>query len=179
MDRAPLGPREHDWLMNPLIRRTFRLWFCHQQDSVKRGAEVSNSRDIADKAGNYNSVDKDTFALGITGNLAGYAERNFANAVEESKEGRVLEINKRGISACNCGNLACDARNIFDDRFLGFVGNDGVPWLCGRAAKNAGFLSRSRVELMPPRRAGPVLRAAFGRPAVRRLSVKPRSQFEN
>jgi hypothetical protein len=116
-------------MMNPLIRRTVRLWFGHQQDSVKCGAEVSNSRDIAHKAGNYNSVDKDTFALGITGNLTGYAERNFANAVEESKEGRVLEINKRGVSACNCGNLACDARNIFDDRFFDIVGHDGVPWL--------------------------------------------------
>jgi hypothetical protein len=116
-------------MMNALIRWTFRLWFGHQQDSVKGAAEASNSRDIADKAGNYNSVEKDTFALGITGNLTGYGERNFANAVEEAKEGRVLEINKRGISACNCGNLARDARNIFDDRFLGFVGHDGVPWL--------------------------------------------------
>jgi hypothetical protein len=42
---------------------------------------------------------------------------------------RALEINEGSLSAGNRRNLTGDAGNVLDNRFLGFVGHDGLPWL--------------------------------------------------
>src|SRR5271165_1282029 len=115
--------------VNDLIRWAFWLWFGHQQNAIERGAKSSNGGDVAAKVCHDDAIQND-FAIGICTEYPPCFHRDLSDAVQQSVERNVLEINEGSIRAAYRGNAASNARNRFNDGGLvGFIGHDGVPWV--------------------------------------------------
>src|SRR5271166_1201438 len=133
--------------MSDLIRRTFRLWFGQQQYCVKSGAKASNGADVAAKVRHDDAIKNDLAASVCAENPHSF-HRDLPDAVHKSIERNVLEINEGSIRAAYRGNAASNARNRFNDGGLS-ASSDMMAFLgYGKTAKDAGFMSLSRVA--PP-----------------------------
>ena len=112
-----------------LIRWALRLWFGHQYYPVNGRSERPHGGKVADKMGDQKLIAENAASFGVS-NVSRDGDRNFANSACQPIKGDVFKIYDGSVGAGDPRNSAGYAGDALDGNgFVGFVGQDAVPWL--------------------------------------------------